>query len=191
MGRTRVARAEREGLMLEAAEEIFGRDGFRNASMDDIAAQSGITKALLYQYFGSKEGLYDACMERVRGRLFDALETALHDLPPGPERTHVFIRTYFAFLGEHRGKPWLLYTETSIGTANAMRALNAEAIARMIQEAAPRPLAADDVALIAHALTGAGEQVGRWWLEHPDMSEAEIVDRFETVTGAIITALAR
>ena len=40
--------------MLDAAEAVFGRRGFHGASMDEIARRSGITKALLYQYFGSK-----------------------------------------------------------------------------------------------------------------------------------------
>jgi AcrR family transcriptional regulator len=83
VARTRVARAVREELMLEAAEDIFGSAGFRGASMDEIAARSGITKAMLYQYFDSKEALYDACTERVRSRLFDELETRLHDVAEG------------------------------------------------------------------------------------------------------------
>src|SRR5688572_23231807 len=122
--RKRVPRGEREQLMLDAAEQEFGRLGFVATSMDDIARASGVTKALLFRYFGSKEGLYDACMERVRGRLFDGLEETLAALPPGRPRLHAFIDAYFAFLEDHRGQHWLLYSEVSAGTANALRALN-------------------------------------------------------------------
>ncbi len=190
MARTRIARAAREELMLEAAEEVFGAAGFRAASMDEIAARSGITKAMLYQYFASKEALYDACTERVRRRLFDSLEERLHDVADGGERLRTFIDTYFAFLAEHRGKPWLLYAEASVGTANAMRELNAEAIARMLREAAPVRDAVD-VELVAHALVGAGEQVGRWWLERDDVSQEDAAARFARVAGAITAAVAR
>ncbi len=193
MARTRVARAEREELMLQAAEEVFGRAGFRGASMDEIAGRSGITKAMLYQYFDSKEALYDACTERVRGRLFDSLEVMLGDVADGRGRTSTFIETYFAFLSEHRGKPWLLYAEASVGTANAMRELNAEAIERMLRETAgPGARLSDlDVEVAAHSLVGAGEQVGRWWLERDDVSQADAVARFDTVAGAIIASLMR
>src|ERR671930_1407894 len=74
--RKRLPRAEREERMLDAAEAVFGKHGFQAASMDEIARRSGITKALLYQYFGSKEGLCEAAVERSRARLFDALRDA-------------------------------------------------------------------------------------------------------------------
>jgi AcrR family transcriptional regulator len=181
----------REELMLQAAEAVFGSKGFRGASMDEIAEGSGITKAMLYQYFASKEALYDACMERMRGRLFDSLEAALDDVPPGRERTRQFSATYFAFLAEHRGSPWLLYAEASVGTANAMRELNAESLARMLREAAGPQARLDevDLAIAAHSLVGAGEQVGRWWLEQPAVPEADVVARFDAVAGAIIASL--
>jgi AcrR family transcriptional regulator len=182
----------REELMLEAAEEVFGAAGFRGASMDAIAERSGITKAMLYQYFESKEALYDACTERVRSRLFDSLEERLHDVQGGTARTRLFIDTYFAFLAEHRGKPWLLYAEASVGTANAMRELNAEAIARMLRETAGDVALDDiDVEVAAHGLVGAGEQVGRWWLERDDISHADAAARFERVAAAIIASMVR
>src|SRR5687767_7344875 len=119
--RKRVARAQREELMLEAAEQVFGRAGFSAASMEDIAAASGITKALLYEYFGSKEALYVAFYERVRGRLFDSLEEALVGVPRGLPRLRVVIETYFAFLEANRGKRWLIYNEVPQETADALR----------------------------------------------------------------------
>ena len=187
--RRRVPRAEREALMLDAAEDVFGAAGFASAGMEDIARRSGITKALVYEYFGSKERLYDACMERVRGRLFDSLEEALAALDDPRAQLRTFIDTYFAFLAENRGKRWLLYGETSAGTADAMRVLNAGAIARMLGETTPL----DDLGLevLAHALVGAGEQVGRWWLEQPGDDSGEVADRFERLARALIIGALR
>ena len=53
-------RAEREQRMLDAAGRAFARDGYHAASMDEIARAAGISKPMLYNYFGSKEGLYVA-----------------------------------------------------------------------------------------------------------------------------------
>ncbi|HEX6387844.1 MAG TPA: TetR/AcrR family transcriptional regulator [Solirubrobacteraceae bacterium] len=193
MARTRVARAVREELMLEAAEEVFGAAGYRGASMDAIAERSGITKAMLYQYFASKDALYDACTERMRSRLFDSLEERLHDVAGGAERMRLFIDTYFAFLAEHRGKPWLLYAEASVGTANAMRELNADAVVRMLRETlgARTPVDETDLELVAHALVGAGEQVGRWWLARDDVEQDDAAARFTQVAGAITATVLR
>ena len=62
-------RAIREQQMLAAAERAFADRGFHAASIDAIAEASGITKPMVYAYFGSKEGLYRACMQRARARL--------------------------------------------------------------------------------------------------------------------------
>src|SRR5712691_11839152 len=131
--RKRLPRAEREERMLDAAETVFGRHGFQVASMDEIARRSGITKALLYQYFGSKEGLYEACVERGRADLFEVLREAVSAAPPGREQLAAFVNGYFDFVEENRGVWWLLYGEASSSAVNAMRARNAELIADLLR----------------------------------------------------------
>ena len=96
--RRRLPRGEREERMLDAGERIFGARGFRSASMDEIAEASGITKALLYQYFGSKEGLYEACLERGRARLFEDLRRSYGELARAQEE--LVKRERLAALGE-------------------------------------------------------------------------------------------
>jgi AcrR family transcriptional regulator len=190
--RLRVPRGEREQLMLDAAEGEFGRIGFVGTSMDDIARASGVTKALLFRYFGTKEGLYNACMERVRGRLFDGIEEWIADLPIGMPRLEAFIEAYFAFLDEHRDQRWLLYSEVSAGTANALRVLNAEAIGRMLRSGLPAELEQVDLEILAHSMVGAGEQVGRWWLDQEDVPRKVVVERFTAIARALtIDALRR
>src|SRR5688500_12640369 len=93
--RKRLPRAEREARMLDAADLVFGRRGFQGASMDQIARRSGITKALLYQYFGSKQGLFEAAVERGVARLFEALGAAVADVPAGPDKVAAFIDGFF------------------------------------------------------------------------------------------------
>ncbi len=48
----------KESAIIQAAENVFGEVGFKNAKMDDIAKKAGITKVTLYTYFQSKENLY-------------------------------------------------------------------------------------------------------------------------------------
>lgn len=49
--------------ILAAAGRIFAKSGLAGARTDAIAADAGVNKALLYYYFGSKEGLYEAVVE--------------------------------------------------------------------------------------------------------------------------------
>jgi len=48
----------KESNIIESAERIFSSVGFKNAKMDDIAEEAGITKVTLYSYMHSKENLY-------------------------------------------------------------------------------------------------------------------------------------
>lgn len=54
---------ETRAAILAAAEQIFAKSGLEGARTDAIAAQAGVNKALLYYYFKSKDGLYEAVVE--------------------------------------------------------------------------------------------------------------------------------
>ena len=192
--RRRLPRGEREERMLDAGERIFGRRGFRSASMEEIADASGITKALLYQYFGSKEGLYEACVERARARLFDRLEYEAESASPGRDRLRAVIAAYFEFLDEQRSSWWLLYGDASMNAVNDMRRRNAEVIASLIArdvEGADGHLDEEAVELLGHLIVGSGEQVARWWLERPDIPKEQAIERFLAATEAAIGSVLR
>ena len=69
-----VPRADREAQIVEAASEVFGTRGFAATSVGDIAERAGISKPLIYNYFGSKEGLLRACLHRAIDILADEFE---------------------------------------------------------------------------------------------------------------------
>jgi AcrR family transcriptional regulator len=68
--RQRDAEVAREAI-LEAAEEIFAREGFAGARIETIGAEAGYNKSLIFHYFGDKEGLYRAIMVRLKKRMMD------------------------------------------------------------------------------------------------------------------------
>lgn len=189
--RKRLPRAEREERMLDAAEAVIGRRGFQGASMDEIARRSGITKALLYQYFGSKEGLCEATADRGVARMFTALGEATAEVPAGPGQIEAFVRGYFDYVDTTRTTFWRLYTEASPAALNAMRQRNAAAIRGLVGQAfeelgrEPDPAALD---VVAQHLVGAGEQVARWWVEQAEVSKAVVVETFLEAARAIIVA---
>jgi AcrR family transcriptional regulator len=158
--------------------------------MEEIAQRSGITKALLYQYFGSKEGLYEATVERGRAHLFDQLRAAVERADSGRARTVAFVEGYFDYVAANRGHWWLLYGEASSTAVNAMRDRNAELIEELLRDALGDrdPVA---LAVLAHALVGAGEQVGRWWAARPEVPREVVVKRFLALTNGAIESVLR
>lgn len=65
----RLRRAERREQILTAATEAFARSGFAATSLDDIAAQAGVTRVILYRHFDSKTDLYQGVLDRMCARL--------------------------------------------------------------------------------------------------------------------------
>jgi AcrR family transcriptional regulator len=94
----RLPRAQRREQILAAATEAFARSGFAATSLDDIAAQAGVTRVILYRHFDSKTERYQAVLDRMCARLeahveepvggftdasIDGLLEAAAESPPG------------------------------------------------------------------------------------------------------------
>jgi AcrR family transcriptional regulator len=179
----RLPRPEREQRILDVAEREFDRHGFRDASMERIAEGAGITKALVYQYFDSKEGLYSAGVERGRARLFENLRRAAAAVEPTRMLAAV-VDSYFEQLDAVRNSWYVLYGDAPHRAVDEMRRRNAELISELLR--AGSPLSERDVELMAQLIVGAGEQVGRWWLEHRELPAAQVKARFTAaIAGAI------
>lgn len=67
---------EKRDAILHRAAEVFARQGFDRASMAGLAAECGVSKALLYHYCASKEALLFAILRNHLGNLVDAVEDA-------------------------------------------------------------------------------------------------------------------
>ena len=62
-------KTERRAAILKAAAAAFAHRGYAATSMDDVAAEAGITKLIVYRHFSSKEELYEAVLQSVSTRL--------------------------------------------------------------------------------------------------------------------------
>ena len=178
--------------MLDAADAIFARDHFRGASIDEIAERSGITKPLIYRYFGSKEGLYEACVQRQSERAFAAIDAAVRAAPAGPERIEVFVREYVGYLADNRDTWWLLYADAPNEATNRMRERNAAVVANLLADTLAeqgRRLDPISIDLLARTLAGAGEEMGRWWGSNPEIGKDELAERFLVIAGGAVAAV--
>lgn len=63
--RTRLTAKDRKALILANARAIFAQNGYEAARTQDIARHSGVSEALMYQHFPSKEALYRAVLREV------------------------------------------------------------------------------------------------------------------------------
>jgi AcrR family transcriptional regulator len=173
--------------MLEVAERVFAERGYHAASVDAIAEAAGITKPMVYAYFGSKEGLFLACMERARSRLFETIaEAAPADAPPD-EQLWRGILAFFTFVSEQRASWTVLFGDAAThGGPFADETVRLrQRISRLVGQLLGEAAAAEGVEAdalqatepLAHALVGAGESLAEWWQRHPEVSTEAVALR--------------
>lgn len=100
--RPRTRSLETRAAILAAAEDVFAGAGLDGARIDAIAAAAGVNKALLYYYFTSKDGLYEAVMDD-HFREFNRQALAVLETP-GPAGAVLlrYVGLYFDFISSRR-----------------------------------------------------------------------------------------
>src|SRR6266550_9221822 len=71
--RRRLPAEERRESILNAANMVFGQRGYDTVRIDDVAAAAGISKALIYEHFRSKQDLYSELMNRAALEMLDRI----------------------------------------------------------------------------------------------------------------------
>jgi len=96
------AREIRRTEIMRAAQRCFARLGFFSTTMDDVAAEAGVSKGTPYLYFESKAGLFRALYEAWSCGLSEKMEAALSSLPEFERRSpRTNLRVVLTAIGEH------------------------------------------------------------------------------------------
>lgn len=194
IGTKGVPRAEREGQIVAVAVDEFAASGYAGASMSLIAGRAGISKPLIYQYFGSKEGLYLACLHHVAGALLARLELAqLQEDDSVASRVHT-LQAIFEALEPQRNAWRLLYDTTMPTTgeiADAARAYQ-DRTADSAASGSERFLRSRgqasklDAGALSAAWMGLVNALVTWWIEHPEESAEDMTQRCYRLIVAVI-----
>jgi AcrR family transcriptional regulator len=170
--------------LLDAAERAVRRIG-PHASMDELAAEAGVTKPILYSHFGDKAGLVTALAERVAGQLNRAVigELAMPRQPTPQAPREVVAATIAAFCTFIESEPELyrflvqtvLHQPRSSGprVAGDISKEIAVSLGSGLRRAGADSGAAElwATAIVGMTIAGAG-----WWLERRSMSKDDMVE---------------
>ena len=183
---TRLPRAEaRAPHPRDRAHPVRASAGSRRSRWTKLAAAVGVTKPLLYTYFGNKERLYLACMEPAAEALVDTVAAAVEATETPAETLRAGVHAFFIFVDADRDAWRVLFDETlPAGAEPARRA--AEQRERLIHPpaaGAARPLPEErraaarvEIEALSAALLGAAEALARWWLRTDAMPAADAAE---------------
>ncbi|QUQ65657.1 TetR/AcrR family transcriptional regulator [Kutzneria sp. CA-103260] len=190
----RVPRAVREQQLLDLAEQLFMDNGYAGFSIEDLCQAAQVSRPVVYDHFGGKDGIYLACLRRIRDEFEAALIDAAGTAPTATAAIEQAADAFFAIV-ERDPRRWsLVYGGTTVLTgpiAEDLYALRARTIDRIAAIAARfAPTASPEaIAAYAHFISGAGEQLGRWWLHNPDIPRPRVVANYVSFATAALTQL--
>lgn len=161
--------------MLEVAEEVFAERGYQDASMDEIARRVGVTKPMLYAYFGSKEGLLVATIARVREDMTSEVMSSVQGAEDVKEMLWRGLLAYHQFVAEH-DRGWSVVRQVaSQAVADQIEQVRrglSDLIAEMITLYAPAAPERDRRAY-AEMIVGACERSALWRQTRHDVTPRE------------------
>jgi AcrR family transcriptional regulator len=161
---------QRRQQLIDVARELFGARGYGATSIEEIAARAGVSKPVVYEHFGGKEGIYAVVVDREMHRLLGRFTTALSD-PGHPrdllQRAALVLLEYI----ESDADGFLVLTrDTPVpGGAGTYSSLLGE-VARKVEHILGGHFGARGydpqlAELYSQALVGMVALVGQWWLD--------------------------
>lgn len=191
-----VPRADREEQILETATRLFGTLGFAATSVAAVAEPVGISKPMVYSYFGSKERLYSACLRRAGEQLAVEMERIARTGVVGLERGLRTLEGIFVLL---EPQPWMwrmLFDPTAPtqGEAAEVMASYTARITALANEGVAELMGlvgvtdALDVSAMVSVWTSIFDSLVDWWLDHPDQDAAAMTQRCVRLFAAVTRA---
>ncbi len=167
--RARMSGHERREQLIEVGRDVFARKGFQATSIEEIAQRARITKPLVYEHFGGKEGLYAVVVDREVKSLLDRITDGLD----AEEPRLMLEQAALAFLGYIQDNPEgfrvLVRDSPVTGSPGTLASVIDDVASQveyiLVEEFTKREFDEKLASLYSRALVGMTVQVGGWWID--------------------------
>jgi AcrR family transcriptional regulator len=161
---------ERREQLLDVGRALFAEKGFEATSIEEIASRAGVSKPVVYEHFGGKEGLYAVVVDREMSELLDRLTSALSAGHPRTlvEQAALALLTY---IEEQTDGFRILSRDSPVGRAaggtfsSLLNDIASQVEHILSREFASRGLSTKLAPMYAQMLVGMVALTGQWWLE--------------------------
>jgi AcrR family transcriptional regulator len=176
--RTRMTGTQRREQLIDVGRALFAEKGFEATSIEEIAVRAAVSKPVVYEHFGGKEGLYAVVVDREMHELLHRITSALSGGHPRIrlEQVAVALLTYVedctdGFRILVRDSP----VATSSGTFSSLLNEAANQVEHiMAEEFAARGFDSLLANLYAQSLVGMVALTAQWWLDERQPAKEEV-----------------
>lgn len=177
-GRVRMTGKERHEQLLDVGRQLFAERGFPATSIEEIAFRAEVSKPVVYEHFGSKEGLYDVVVAREMQRLLERFTSALSGGDPRALLEQAAL-TLLGYIEDETDGFRILIRDSpvasSTGTFSSLISEIATRVEHILDGAfKARGYQTELAGLYSQALVGMVALTGQWWLEVRTPDKAEV-----------------
>jgi AcrR family transcriptional regulator len=167
--RVRMTGRERREQLLEIGRGVFAEKGYEAASIEEIAQRANVSKPVVYEHFGGKEGLYAVVVDREVRSLLDRITDAL-DADHPRVKLEQAANAFLSYVQEEPGGFRILLRDTPAVSGSGTFASLIGDIAAQVEyvleeEFKERGFDVKLAPLYSRALVGMIALVGQWWLD--------------------------
>lgn len=170
--RARMTGSERRHQLIDVARSLFAERGYEGTSIEEIAQRASVSKPVVYEHFGGKEGLYAVVVDREMSALLDGITTSLTKSTNNQSRLRVerVALALLTYVDEHTDGFRILIRDSpaSISSGTYSTLLN-DAIGQVSSilagDFSRRGLDPETAPLYAQALVGSVSMTAQWWLD--------------------------
>ncbi|NMD55249.1 MULTISPECIES: TetR/AcrR family transcriptional regulator [Tsukamurella] len=163
--------AERRNQLVNTARSVFADRGYEAATIEEVAAKAGVSKPVVYEHFGGKEGLYAVVVDREMEMVLEVFSRAMLEdrSKTRIEQIALALLTYV----EERADGFRILTrnssvEHSGGYSTLLNDLVGQVESHLEGEFSTKNLDPGLAPLYAQALVGMVAMTAQWWLEVRD-----------------------
>src|SRR5262245_36834552 len=168
-GRVRMTSAERREQLIAISRGLFAQKGYEGTSVEEIAARAEVSKPVVYEHFGGKEGLYAVVVDREVRSLLDTVTTALT-----AGRTHQLVEqaalALLDYIESSSDGFRILVRDSPVGSSTgSFISILSDVTTRvehiLAEEFKRRGLDPKNAPMYAQMLVGMVALTGQWWLD--------------------------
>lgn len=189
--RVRMSGQQRREQLLDVGRRLFADKGFEAVSVEEIAAKAGVSKPVVYEHFGGKEGLYAVLVDRETAYLLDSMIRAL-DTSEGQVPARVLLEraglALFDYIERYPDGFRILVRDTpamrdpdagGVGFTGTFATVIVDVAAKVTdlleEQFRAHGLSAKWAPIYSQMLVGMVAQTGQWWLDVRKPKKDEVV----------------
>ncbi|GAA1048168.1 TetR/AcrR family transcriptional regulator [Arthrobacter russicus] len=167
--RSRMSRAQRRSQLTDVGRSLFAIRGLDGTTIEEIAVAAGVSKPVIYEHFGSKEGLYREVVEQESKILLQTITGSLSEEAAPRILVERAALALLSYIEDRTDGFRILIRDGPAQAEGAFSTLFSLIVARVehifTDEFARRGFSPDDGAMYAQMLVGMVAMTGQWWLD--------------------------